>query len=276
MATVDFDSLLAQARRDGRSSLSEPEAKQALAAMGIAVPAGEVAADAASAAAIAARLPGPFAVKVVSPDILHKSDARAVSIRLADADAVRVAVETMSAEPEVQAARVDGWLVERMAAPGVEMVIGAVRDPQFGMMVMVGLGGVFVEVLGDVAFRLVPVARHEAESMIDALQGRALLDGARGRAPVSRAALVDLLLTVGGEGGLLHRHGDSIAELDLNPVIVSADAAVVVDARVILAPAAGAAGAMQARAAAALDYARLFAPKTVAVLGASATETSIA
>jgi hypothetical protein len=97
MATVDFDSLLAQARRDGRSSLSEPEAKQALAAMGIAVPAGEVAADAASAAAIAARLPGPFAVKVVSPDILHKSDARAVSIRLADADAVRVAVETMSA-----------------------------------------------------------------------------------------------------------------------------------------------------------------------------------
>ncbi|MFN8772566.1 MAG: acetate--CoA ligase family protein [bacterium] len=276
MATVDFDSLLAQARRDGRSSLSEPEAKQALAAMGIAVPAGEVAADAASAAAIAARLPGPFAVKVVSPDILHKSDARAVSIRLADADAVRVAVETMSAEPEVQAARVDGWLVERMAAPGVEMVIGAVRDPQFGMMVMVGLGGVFVEVLGDVAFRLVPIARHEAESMIDALQGRALLDGARGRAPVSRAALVDLLLTVGGEGGLLHRHGDSIAELDLNPVIVSADAAVVVDARVILAPAAGAAGAMQARAAAALDYARLFAPKTVAVLGASATETSIA
>ena len=281
MANVDFESLLAQARRDGRSSLSEPEAKQALAAMGIAVPTGEVAADAASAAAVAARLAGPFAVKVVSPDILHKSDARAVTIRLADAAAVRAAVDTMSAEPAVRAARVDGWLVERMAASGVEMVIGAVRDPQFGMMVMVGLGGVFVEVLGDVAFRLVPIARHEAESMIDALQGRALLDGARGRAPVSRTALVDLLLAVGGEGGLLHRHGESIVELDLNPVIVSADAAVVVDARVILAPAAtaedraSAAGAVSA-AAADVDYGRLFAPKTIAVLGASATDTSIA
>ena len=281
MANVDFESLLAQARRDGRSSLSEPEAKQALAAMGIAVPTGEVAADAASAAAVAARLAGPFAVKVVSPDILHKSDARAVTIRLADAAAVRAAVDTMSAEPAVRAARVDGWLVERMAASGVEMVIGAVRDPQFGMMVMVGLGGVFVEVLGDVAFRLVPIARHEAESMIDALQGRALLEGARGRAPVSRTALVDLLLAVGGEGGLLHRHGESIVELDLNPVIVSADAAVVVDARVILAPAAtaedcaSAAGAVSA-AAADVDYGRLFAPKTIAVLGASATDTSIA
>lgn len=277
MATVDFESLLAQARRDGRSSLSEPEAKQALSTMGIAVPAGEVAADAASAAAVAARLAGPFAVKVVSPDILHKSDARAVSIRLADADAVRGAVETMSIEPTVKAARVDGWLVERMAAPGVEMVIGAVRDPQFGMMVMVGLGGVFVEVLGDVAFRLVPIARPEAESMIEALQGRALLDGARGRAPVSRAALVDLLLAVGGEGGLLDRHGDDIAELDLNPVIVSGDAAVVVDARVILAPMADApAGTTSGADAAQVDYGRLFAPKTVAVLGASATDTSIA
>jgi len=277
MATVDFESLLAQARREGRGSLSEPEAKQALATMGIAVPLGEVAADAASAAAVAARLTGPFAVKVVSPDILHKSDARAVSIRLADAEAVRGAVETMSIEPAVKAARVDGWLVERMAAPGVEMVIGAVRDPQFGMMVMVGLGGVFVEVLGDVAFRLVPIARHEAESMIDALQGRALLDGARGRAPVSRAALVDLLLAVGGEGGLLHRHGDAIAELDLNPVIVSADAAVVVDARVILAPMADApAGTTSGADAAQVDYGRLFAPKSVAVLGASATDTSIA
>jgi acyl-CoA synthetase (NDP forming) len=284
MAKIDFEGLLAQARSDGRSSLSEPEAKQALAAMGIAVPAGEVATDAASAAAIAARLAGPFAVKVVSPDILHKSDARAVSIRLADADAVRAAVDTMSAEPAVKAARVDGWLVERMAAPGVEMVIGAVRDPQFGMMVMVGLGGVFVEVLGDVAFRLVPIARAEAESMIDALQGRALLAGARGQAPVSRAALVDLLLAVGGEGGLLHRHGDSIAELDLNPVIVSADAAVVVDARVILAPPAdatggapsGAADAAAGAAPAQVAFTRLFAPKTVAVLGASATDTSIA
>jgi hypothetical protein len=183
----------------------------------------------------------------------------------------------MSIEPAVKAARVDGWLVERMAAPGVEMVIGAVRDPQFGMMVMVGLGGVFVEVLGDVAFRLVPIARHEAESMIDALQGRALLDGARGQAPVSRAALVDLLLAVGGEGGLLHRHGDAIAELDLNPVIVSADAAVVVDARVILAPMADTpAGTTSGADAAQVDYGRLFVPKSVAVLGASATDTSIA
>jgi acyl-CoA synthetase (NDP forming) len=99
MTKIDFEGLLAQARSEGHSSLSEPQAKQALASMGIAVPAGEVARDAASAAAIAARLGGPFAVKVVSPDILHKSDARAVSIRLADAEAVRAAIDTMAAEP---------------------------------------------------------------------------------------------------------------------------------------------------------------------------------
>ena len=299
MTAMTMQSVLLRAMLEGRASLSEAEAKQALAAIGIQVPRGLVVPTASEAEAAAAGLSAPFAAKVVSQDILHKSDARAVRIGLADPKAVRGAIESMAREPAVIAARVDGWLIEEMAPPGVEMVIGAVRDPQFGMMIMVGLGGVFVEVLRDVAFRLVPIARDEAVGMLDALQGSALLDGVRGRAAVSREALIDLLLAVGGEGGLLERHGESIAELDLNPVIVSAHGAVVADARVILAspaagaPAASGAGAGSAQgtppssaqatrhrtdpaAARLARFAPLFTPQTIAVIGASATEVTIA
>jgi len=113
-------------------------------------------------------------------------------------------------------------------------VIGGLRDPQFGPMVMVGLGGVFVEVLGDVAFRICPIARLDAEEMLDDLKGAALLRGARGRRPVSREAIVDVLLKVGGENGLLMTHAEDIAEMDINPLIVSEHAAVAVDARFVL------------------------------------------
>ncbi|MCS0496892.1 acetate--CoA ligase family protein [Ancylobacter sp. MQZ15Z-1] len=277
LRATSAQSLIAEARSNGRGSLDEAAGKALLAEFGIRVPRSRFAADAAQAAAMAADLEGPFVVKVVSPDILHKSDAGGVTLRLADAKAVREAVDAMAAKPLIAAARVDGWLVEEMVPVGREMVIGGYRDPQFGPMIMVGLGGIFVEVLRDVAFRICPIDAGDAEAMLGELKGRALLKGARGEAGVDEAALVDVMLRIGGADGLLMRHQADIAELDLNPVIVSSRGAVAVDARVILSPTPESVDAGPDSSASPLDTFRpLFEPRTVAVLGASTKDVAIA
>lgn len=227
--------LIAKAREAKRAALDELAGKRLLAAFGIAVPKSLMMHDANEAAAACATLKAPFALKVVSPDILHKSDAGGVAVGLNGAAEVEAAVRAMMAHPEINGARVDGFLVEEMAPAGQEIVIGGLRDPQFGPLVMVGLGGIFVEVLKDVSFRICPITRVDAEEMLAELRGAALLDGARGRKPVSREAIVDALLKVGGEGGLLMTHAADIAEADINPLIVSAEGAVAVDARFVLA-----------------------------------------
>jgi acyl-CoA synthetase (NDP forming) len=122
-----------------------------------------------------------------------------------------------------------------MAPAGQEIVVGAVRDPDFGPLVMVGLGGIFVEVLADVTFRICPVTRLDAAEMLAELKGAAVLKGARGRPPVAQEAIIDVLLKVGGENGLLMQHAGDFKEVDINPLIVSASGAVAVDARFILA-----------------------------------------
>ena len=176
----------------------------------------------------------PVVVKVVSAEILHKSDAGGVRINLNSVDEVRDAIRAMSALPKIKAARVEGWLIEEMAPAGQEMVVGGLRDPQFGPLVMVGLGGIFVEVLADVSFRICPITRLDAEEMLDDLKGSAILKGARGRKAVSRDAIVDVLLKIGGENGLLMQHAEDIREADINPLIVTEAGAVAVDARFIL------------------------------------------
>lgn len=226
--------LIAAARATQRRALDERAGKQLLAAFGVAVPKSALIQDADEARAACASLRPPLALKVVSPDILHKSDAGGVQVGLADADEVEAAVRAMMKQPAIEGARIDGFLLEEMAPAGQEIVIGGLRDPQFGPLVMVGLGGIFVEVLADVAFRICPITRRDAEEMLGELKGAALLDGARGRAPVSRAAIIDALLKIGGEGGLLMTHAADLAEVDINPLIVSADGAVAVDARFVL------------------------------------------
>ena len=170
----------------------------------------------------------------MSPEILHKSDVGGVRVGLVSSEAIVGAIGEMLAVPQIARARRDGFLVEEMAPAGQEIVVGGVRDPQFGPLVMVGLGGVFVEILADVAFRICPITRLDAEEMLDELKGAPLLKGARGRPPASRAAIVDVLLKVGGEAGLLMRHAADIQEADINPLIVSAEGAVAVDARFLL------------------------------------------
>lgn len=269
----------AAARANGRTSLTESEGKALLAQYGIAVPRSVVVRSASDATTMLAGLAPPFAVKVVSQDILHKSDAGGVRLRLADATAVAVAIDEMARLPRIAAAAVDGYLVEEMAPPGREVVIGGLMDLQFGPMVMVGLGGIFVEVLKDVAFRLCPIAERDARAMLDELKGKALLEGARGETAVSLDAIVDALVRIGGRDGLLIRHADEIAELDVNPLIVTADGAVAVDARVVLSDS----GRKTARPAPPGDdlppverFRPLFEPKTVAVIGASTTSSIIA
>jgi len=226
--------LIAEARASKRVALDELAGKRLLASFGVSVPKSVLVQDADAAAAACGDLKPPLALKVVSPDILHKSEAGGVKVGLENAAAVGDAVRAMMKRPAVENARIDGFLLEEMAPPGVEVVVGGLRDPQFGPLVMVGLGGVLVEVLADVAFRICPVTRLDAEEMLEELKGAALLRGARGRKPVSREAVLDVLLKVGGENGLLMTHGEDIAEADINPLIVSERGAVAVDARFVL------------------------------------------
>ena len=231
---MNAKSVILEARRQGRAALDEPAGKKLLASFGIPVPKSLVVRDATEAAAACAKLKPPLVLKVVSPDILHKSDAGGVKVGLGNAGEVAEAVRAMMKRPAIESARIDGFVLEEMAPAGVEVVVGGLRDPQFGPLVMAGLGGVFVEVLADVAFRICPITRLDAEEMLDELKGVALLRGARGRKPVARDAIVDVLLKVGGEGGLLMTHGEDIAEADINPLIVSEHDAVAVDARFVL------------------------------------------
>ena len=227
--------LIAAARAQSRAALDELAGKQLLAGFGVKVPRSVIAPNAVAGAAAVAGLTPPLAVKVMSPDILHKSDAGGVKIGLQNAHEVGQAIDEMATLPAIKAARIDGYLIEEMAPAGQEIVVGSVRDPDFGPMVMVGLGGIFVEVLADVAFRICPITRLDAEEMLAELKGAAILEGARGRKPASREAIVDVLLKIGGDDGLLMRHADDFAEADINPLIVSESGAVAVDARFILA-----------------------------------------
>ena len=226
--------LIQRARREGRAALDELSGKALLAAYGIAVPRGALVAGAGEAKTSLDGVRPPYVVKVVSPDILHKSDVGGVRVGLKSADEVAEAIVAMMQQPVIANSRIDGFLVEEMAPPGQEMVIGGLRDPDFGPLVMVGLGGIFVEVLADVAFRICPITALDAEEMLSELKGAALLEGARGRAPVSKPAIIEALLKIGGERGLLMHLATELKEADVNPFIVSEHGAVAVDARFVL------------------------------------------
>lgn len=225
---------VAAARRAGRSALDESAGKQLLAMHGIRVPQSRVVQGVAEVDAAMSALQAPVVVKVMSPDILHKSDAGGVQVNLRTAADVKAAIEGMLDAPKIKGARIDGFLIEEMAPAGHELVIGGLRDPQFGPLVMVGLGGIFVEILKDVSFRLCPITRIDAAEMLAELKGAAILKGARGTRPASLDAIIDVLLKMGGDNGLLMQHAADISEADINPLIVSDTAAVAVDARFIL------------------------------------------
>ncbi|MBT7486835.1 MAG: CoA-binding protein, partial [Rhodospirillales bacterium] len=267
---MDAAKLIRKALDGSRASLDEQAGKQGLSGAGISVPKSIVVTGPMELPAAIEGLSAPFVVKVMSAEILHKSDAGGVAINLKSAEEVAAAVAAMATSPKIKSAKVDGYLIEEMAPAGQEVVIGGLRDPNFGPMVMVGLGGIFVEVLKDVSFRVCPITEGDARRMLDELKGGALLDGARGQAPASRDAIVDVLIKLGGADGILMTHADTVAEVDINPLIVSETAAVAADARFILAEREG-----ETEWDAAPNLDPLFMPKTIAVAGASATSLSM-
>jgi acyl-CoA synthetase (NDP forming) len=223
-----------------RRALGEVEAKRLLAGLGLRVPVVRLVRSADEAGQAAEEVGFPVVVKVASPDILHKSDVGGVALNVSTAEQACAAFErvTGSARQARPDARVEAALVEASCPPGgVELIVGVIRDPRFGPVVMCGLGGIFVEIVRDVAFRLAPIARHDALAMLGELRGARLLDGVRGAQPVSRAALADLLLTIAGPDGLaLRGDGEVVEELDLNPVFAYPDGVVIADARIVYAP----------------------------------------
>lgn len=214
--------------------LCEYEAKTLLAAYGITGPAETLATDADAAVAGWRAIGGPVALKIQSPQIPHKTEAGGVALKLDDAAAVAAAFEAIMSRARAHAPRADlrGVLVQPMSARGIEMIVGAMNDPEFGPMMMVGLGGVHVEVFGDVAFAPAPLSPARAGALLDRLRAARLLDGVRGAAAADRASLVDLLVRV---SELAHDFRDEIAEIDLNPVIVHAagEGLTIVDALVM-------------------------------------------
>ncbi|MEW6299215.1 MAG: acetate--CoA ligase family protein [Thermodesulfobacteriota bacterium] len=224
--------VIQHARARNRLLLTEVEAKALLSAHGIPVTQAQLAHTGEEAVAIARAIGFPVVLKICSPDIVHKSDVGGVRLGLASPEAVSHAfAEIMDAARRAQpAATIDGISVQPLAQPGIEVIIGLTSDPQFGATVMFGLGGVYVEVFQDVAFRLAPLSSHDAQAMIRDIRSLPLLTGYRGQPPVDLAALEQTLLQI---SALADAHPE-VKELDLNPVFAYPQGCIAADARVVL------------------------------------------
>ena len=222
--------ILDRARAEGRTHLSPDDARTICAGYGIAMPRDGVAATAAEAVALAGSFGYPVVLKVVSEDIVHKTDAGGVITGLADGPAVAAAYDRIltNAKAYNAGARIAGVQVQQMVPAGLELIVGAVTDKSFGKLVMFGVGGIMVEIASDVTFRLAPVAEGEARAMLAAIKGAKLLDGVRGAPAVDRAALTATIQAV----GQIVADFPEISELDLNPVLATASGAMAVDARI--------------------------------------------
>jgi acetyl coenzyme A synthetase (ADP forming)-like protein len=210
--------LIDQVLETGRVTIGDAEARSILDAYHIDIPLSELAADPEEAIKIADEMGYPVVLKIASPDILHKTDVGGVKVGLQSAEDVRDAFDliTYRAQRYLPEARLWGCLVQKMVPAGLEVLIGMNRDPQFGPLVTFGLGGIYVETLKDVTFRVAPFSRLEAEQMLNEIKAHALLDGVRGQNPVDKEVLIDTILRI----GQLVTDFPEIMELDINPYIV--------------------------------------------------------
>ena len=229
---VAVQQIVETAKREGRNLLMEIEAKDMLRQAGVSVVDTRLATSREAAMATSRELHFPVVLKIASPDVVHKTDAGGVKLNLRTTAQVGKAYDEImqSVKTKCPQARIDGVSVQQMARPGVEVIIGMSKDPQFGPVIMFGLGGVWVEILKDVAFRIVPLERRDAREMIHEIKGLPLLQGYRGQEAVDLTNLEDLILKV---SAFVEQHPE-VKELDLNPVFAYKDGAVAVDARVVL------------------------------------------
>jgi acyl-CoA synthetase (NDP forming) len=231
-AMATLTEAIKRARSEGRTVLTEIESKQALAAAGIPVVETKLATTPDEAVKIADGSGYPVVMKIVSPEITHKSDVGGVKVDVKTADEVRGAfTEITDAARKAQAsATITGVAVQKMAPQGTEVIIGMSKDPQFGPVLMFGLGGILVEVLKDVSFRIVPIERRDAREMIEEIKAFPVLQGVRGQDPADLGALEDLLLKLSE----FVEANPQVEELDLNPVFAYKDGALAVDARIVV------------------------------------------
>lgn len=229
MATQD---IISRARGEKRTVLTEIEAKQILAEAGITCTDTQLARTREEAVALSEKIGYPVVLKISSVDITHKSDAGGVKVNLKDGAAVESAYDDImaSARAKFPDADIEGISVQGMARAGIEIIMGMIKDASFGPVIMFGLGGILVEVLKDVSFRIVPIEAADAEEMTREIQGRKLLEGYRGQDPADVRCLREMLVKL---SDFVHAT-PGIEEIDMNPVFAYKDGAVVVDARIIL------------------------------------------
>lgn len=258
--TNSFRQMVDQAGREDRVYLMEHEVKATLESQGISTTGPLVARSEDEAVKLFRSIGSAVALKILSPDVIHKSDAGGVKLNLQSEDQVREAYRQII--DSFRDKTVTGISVQEMAKPGLEVIIGVTSDPTFGPVMMFGLGGVFVEVLKDVSFRSIPLSEYDAEDMIEEIKGYSILKGYRGSA-ADVVGLRDLLLKLSD----LVMENPEIKEMDLNPVLVYPQGYKVVDARIIL----GEPRVMAIQALPKQDLHELFYPKSIAVIGASGT-----
>lgn len=227
--------IIASARREGRDRLTTHQALELLEAYGIPVTASRFASTREQAVTAAVEIGFPVVMKIEAREISHKSDVGGVVLRIGDEREAAAAYDSImtSVGSRQPGARVDGVLVARQVSGGRETIVGMTRDPSFGPLVMFGLGGIYAEILRDVVFRIAPLMPRDARAMTDSIRGSALLGAVRGQKPVDMAALHDVIRRV----GQLAVDLPSIAELDVNPLLVSELGVVAADARIVLHPA---------------------------------------
>jgi len=251
----------------GRESLTAPEGKRVCDAYGISVPQEGVANSAAESEKLAIAMGFPVVMKIVSPDILHKTEAGGVVVGIPNAQEASKAYQTINdnAKKYKADATILGVQVQQMIQGGQEVIIGAVTDPSFGKLVAFGLGGVLVEVLKDITFRLAPATKADALSMLDGIKAAEMLKGVRGSDPVNREALANLIVSVSD----LVNDFPEISELDLNPVFASKKTAIAADVRIVVDFAAKTPRYRPPENEVLVSMKRIMQPKSVAVIGAS-------
>lgn len=224
--------IFSQVRKEERKYLLETEAKTVCREYGISVTEFKLAKNEAEAVKFAEEVGYPIVLKIVSPDIVHKSDVGGVLVDVKNAEHVRKAYNRImdNVKRHKPNATVVGMLIQEMAPQSTEVIVGSTKDPQFGPTLMFGLGGIFVEILKDVAFRIAPITEDEAREMISEVKAYPILKGYRNRPPADLEAIVKILLNT---SRLVTEH-EEIKELDLNPIMVYEKGAKTVDARIIL------------------------------------------
>ena len=224
--------IIEKARSEGRTLLTEIESKELFKQAGISVSDTKLAVSREEAISISKQLGFPVVLKIASPDVVHKSDAGGVKLGLSTSEEVGKAYDDILAaiSPKYPQAKIQGVSVQSMARPGVEVIIGMSKDAQFGPVLMFGLGGILVEILKDVSFRIVPLTKRDAGEMIREIKGYPVLEGYRGQEPVDVQNLEEWLIKLSD----FAEQNPEVKEIDLNPIFAYSNGALAVDARVIL------------------------------------------